>query len=135
MSRKHTLWATLVVLAHLVVGVAHDMAHKDLVVELTTFQNGFVNLFYLGLPIVAAVLVWTPLARSGAALLALSMAASLVFGIWFHFIFVSPDHVAHLPAGNQQTLFQVTAALMVLVNAAGAWLGLRLLRAARSSAS
>ena len=135
MSHKQALWATLIVLAHLAVGLVHDAAHKELVVELTPFQFSFVQIFYLILPVVAAILVWTPLMRLGAGLVAVSLGASLVFGIWFHFLFVSPDHVAHLPVGDSQWTFQVTAVLMALVDAAGAWLGVRFLRSTETTGS
>ena len=128
MSRKHALWATIAVAAHVVIGVIHSVAHEGLGVELTRFQDIFVQSVYLGLPLLAAILVWTPLARAGALILAVSLAASLVFGVWFHFVLVSPDHVAHLPVGDQQLLFRATAVLMALINAGGAWLGLHLVR-------
>ncbi len=129
MSVKPALQATIVVVAHLAVGVVHDLAHQGLVVELTSFQSIFVQIAYLGLPVVAAVLVWTPFSRLGLGLLAFSLAASLIFGIWYHFLFVSADHVAHLPAGDDQGLFRATAVLMAIVDAVGTWVAVRLLRA------
>jgi hypothetical protein len=128
MSRNDSLSLTAAVVAHLAIGVVHTIAHDALVVELTRFQDLFVQIVYLGLPLLAAVLVWTRFSRSAALLLTFSMAASLVFGAWYHFLFVSPDHVAHLPEGDQQFLFQATAVLMGLIDAGGAWQGLRLAR-------
>ena len=129
MSRRNALLATLFVVAHLAVGVIHTLAHEGLGVGLTHFQDLFVNGVYVGLPILAAVLVWTRLHRVGAVVLLASIAASLVFGVWYHFVFVSPDHVAHLPQGGQRLLFRITAGLMTLVDAGGVWLGAMLLRA------
>jgi hypothetical protein len=129
MSRKNQLLATLFVVAHLAIGVIHMLAHDGLGVGLTRFQDVFVNSVYVGLPVLAAVLVWTRLYRFGAVLLLASIAGSLVFGVWYHFVFVSPDHVAHLPEGGQRLLFQVTAVLMTLVDAGGVWLAAMLLRA------
>ena len=40
------------------------------------------------------------------------MAGSLLFGAYYHYVFVSPDHVSHLPPGDAQGLFRVTAALL-----------------------
>lgn len=127
-GRTWTVVATAAVAAHLAIGIAHQVAHDGLGVGLTRFQDLFVQVFYLALPLLAAVLIWTPLTRAGAWILSTSMAASLVFGLWFHFIAVSADHVAHLPAGDDQLLFQVTAVAMGLIDVAGLWLGLRLIR-------
>ena len=128
MSRTNAVQATAFVVAHLAIGVIHNVAHDGLGVVLNPSQSGFVNVVYVGLPILAAVLVWTPQARVGAFVLLGSIAGSLVFGVWYHFVFVSPDHVAHLPEGGQRFLFQVTAALMTLIDLGGVWLGWRLVR-------
>ena len=128
MSRQHSLLATLLVVVHLAVGVIHRVAHEGLGVELTRFQDLYVNGVYVALPVLAAVLVWTSLHRFGAMVLAASMLGSLVFGVWYHFVFVSPDHVAHLPEGGERLLFRVTAVLMAIVDAVGVWLVVRLLR-------
>jgi hypothetical protein len=51
------------------------------------------------------------------------MFGSLLFGVYHHYILVSPDHVAHLPAGDSQGLFRLTAAAMAVVELAGAGFG------------
>ncbi len=51
------------------------------------------------------------------------MIGSLGFGVYFHFIAVSNDHVSHLPEGDARGLFVVTAVLLVVVEAAGAAFG------------
>ena len=70
------------------------------------------------------ILVWTRLARWGYLLLALSMAGALGFGIYHHYIAVSSDHVAHLPPGDAQTMFQATAALLVLAESLAVAIGI-----------
>ena len=52
------------------------------------------------------------------------MAAALVFGIYWHYVAVSPDNVAHLPDGPLQGLFQLTALLEILFEAIGVVVGL-----------
>ncbi len=79
-------------------------------------------LFIIGLaPLVAMVLLWTRLARAGAILLLVSMAASLVFGAYYHFLLAGPDNVLHLPIGSAQTSFQLTAVLLVITEGFGCW--------------
>ena len=132
MRETSTRWpVTIFVVAHLAVGVIHTLAHEGLGVGLTRFQEVFVNGVYVGLPVLAAVLVWTRLARLGVVLLLASITASLVFGVWYHFVFVSPDHVAHLPEGPQRLIFRATAVLMTLVDVGGVWLAAVLARRSR----
>ena len=60
------------------------------------------------------------------------MAASLLFGLYYHYVLVSPDHVSHLPDGDLQTAFRITALLLALVQALGAAVGLRGIALCRS---
>ncbi len=57
------------------------------------------------------------------------MFGSLAFGVYHHYVGISPDHVAHLPPGSEQGLFKQTAWLMAAAEAAGlgfaAWALLR----------
>jgi hypothetical protein len=116
--------ATLAVVLHGVVVWFHGAAHKDLGVGLPyAWQRIFVNVVILGAPVVALVLIWTPLKRCGYLTLALSMAGALVFGIYHHYMAISPDHVGHLPPGDAQSMFKATAALLVLTEAFGTVVG------------
>jgi hypothetical protein len=47
----------------------------------------------------------------------------MLFGIYYHFIEVSPDHVSHLPAGDSQALFISTAILLIPAELAAAAFG------------
>jgi hypothetical protein len=50
-------------------------------------------------------------------LLLASMLGSLIFGACYHYVVISPDHVAHLPAGDARGLFRITALLLLLTEA------------------
>ncbi len=115
--------ATLAVLSHAAVSWLHGMAHKDLGVGLALWERIFVDIVILGAPVVALILIWTPLKRCGYLVLALSMAGALLFGVYHHYMAISPDHVAHLPPGDAQTMFKITAALLVATEALGAAVG------------
>jgi hypothetical protein len=94
--------ATLAVVSHGAVVWFHKAAHKDLGVGLDyAWERIFVDVVILGAPVVALVLIWTPLKRCGYLTLALSMAGALVFGVYHHYMAISPDHVAHLPPGEK----------------------------------
>jgi len=73
--------------------------------------------------LIALALVWMRRTRAGFALLAISMAGSLIFGGYFHYIGISPDHVSHLPPGDAQGMFRVTAVLLLATELFGAIVG------------
>jgi len=51
------------------------------------------------------------------------MLAALLFGVMFHYVLPGPDHVAYVPAGPWQLLFQVATGLLALREAIGAVVG------------
>jgi len=79
-------------------------------------------------PLLAMALLWTPWQRLGFALLALTMAGSLAFGLYHHFVAMGPDHVGAQVAGFWGTTFIVTACLLFLAEALGTYIGVRFLR-------
>jgi ACR3 family arsenite efflux pump ArsB len=122
--RSIVLLSTLAVLAHLVVSMVHGRAHESLAVGLSSWQNIYVLIVIVIAPLIAMVLIWTRLARLGLVLLVVSMAGSLIFGVVYHYVVISPDHVSHLPPGDAQGLFRTTALLLVLTELFGLVVGL-----------
>jgi hypothetical protein len=119
-NRPKFIWlVTIVVLAHLVINLLHGRAHTDLGVGLTTWQYIFVMTVILLAPLVALVLSWTRYAGAGLWLLFVSMLGSLIFGFCYHYIIISNDHVAHLPAGDARGMFRMTALLLLITEALG----------------
>jgi hypothetical protein len=108
---------------HMLVLLGHDSAHDELGVLLNNWQMVFAYVVIVAAPVLAAILVFTPYRRFGYVLLAVSMLGALGFGVYHHYILVSPDHVAHLPVGESQGLFRATAAVMGVLELAGVGLG------------
>jgi hypothetical protein len=137
MKRRYSgrAWVTIVVLAHLVVVVLHGQAHTRLGVGLSNWQNLYVLIVIVLAPVVALVLSFTRYVRAGLWLLLASMLGSLIFGACYHYIIISPDHVAHLPAGEARGLFRVTAVLLLITETFGvvvaAWLSAKSVRSRR----
>ncbi len=100
-------------------------------VELSRPQFLFVTLVIVIAPLVAGLLLFKNARGAGAILLALSMAGAFVFGLYHHFVLVSPDHVSHIP-GTPGTLwviaFQITAVLLTLIEALGVLAGIMALK-------
>ena len=119
MTRGQAL--TAVVLIHLAINIAHGRAHDGAAVPLPLAGALFVYIVILAGPLVGLALWrWRP--RTGSWIIAASMTGALIFGLINHFIIDGQDHVAHV-AAQWRTLFGVTAALLVVCEAAGAAIG------------
>lgn len=126
--KARTLKATAltVVAVHFVVVVLHSIAHEALPVKATPPQLAFILPVIVVAPIVAGFMLLR-FVRSGMVLLAASMIGSFVFGVYYHFIADTIDHVAHVTHvhhGLWAQMFQVTAYLLALSELFGAVIGL-----------
>jgi hypothetical protein len=121
MAPTHLIRAlvAIAVVAHLVVNVLHGQAHMSLSVGLSPWQQVFVYVVILLMPLVALALVFTRHSRLALWLLLVSMLGSFIFGGVYHYIVISPDHVAHLPPGDARGIFRVTALLLLVTEAFG----------------
>lgn len=120
-------YATAIVVAHLLVNIVHGLAHRELRVGLAPPASIFVIVVVLIFPLIAAGLVWTAEKRLGLILLSLSMFGSLLFGLYHHFLAVSPDHVHSQPASAWGTTFVLTAHLLLITEAIGTYVGVHFL--------
>lgn len=120
-------WAVKIILFHAAVSIFHGLAHVQLDVGLSAFQNIYVGTVITLVPLVVLWLLRHRTTLAGAWLLTLSMAGALGFGLYFHFVHESPDHVAHLPGGDPY-LFQITAWLILFSETIGMLIGLWLLK-------
>ena len=128
-------YTTAIVVAHLLVNIAHGLAHRKLRVGLPPSSSIFVILFVLILPLVAMALVWTAKKRLGLALLSLSIFGSLLFGLYHHFLDVSPDHVRSQPHNLWGITFVSTAYLLLITEAIGTYAGIHFLWIAKENSS
>jgi hypothetical protein len=120
-------YGTVFLLIHGLVALLHEIAHRQLSVDLPWLDYSIAYIVVGVLPLIAMVLLWTSRRRAGVWLLILSMAGSLVDAGAHHFVMNSPDHVLQTPAGSWRPVFQITAVLMLVLEAFGCWLGYRLL--------
>jgi hypothetical protein len=118
------LWLTATVLFHLIVAILHGVAHTGADIPLSRAANLFVFIVILAGPLAGLALMW-PAPRIGSWVIAITMTGSLVFGFVNHFVFASPDHVAHV-AARWRPLFATSAVVLTVTEALGAGLALRL---------
>jgi hypothetical protein len=122
-----------VVVLHLLVSLVHGLAHGTVGVSGNGPTMAFVVIVIIAGPLVGFAWMWKN-AVAGARIIGVAMAASLLFGLINHFIIAGPDRVDHVVA-HAQTLFEVTAVLLVLSEAAGSVLGFSYGRSRRTEPS
>ena len=125
-NHKHALTLRRAALAlvgfHFLTVALHSAAHEVLSVKATAAQLAFIVPFIIVAP-VAAGLMLPRLARAGAATLLFSMLGSFFFGLYYHFVADTIDHVAHVARMEPafwSAAFRVTAWLLLVSEAAGA---------------
>lgn len=133
--KRNTKTAAAVVALHAAVNAGHGIPHAAIPVPLAAWQWAFVVAVVGVAPPVSVWALWRGRRKLGAVLLAVSMAASLAFGLYFHFVAPTNDHVAAIPAGPWQVPFRATALLAVVVDAVGVLLGVRMTSDSRRRAT
>lgn len=114
-SRFAAWLGTVVVVIHEIPLVLHGIAHVQLGIYLpSVLANLYIAVVLYAAPVVAAGLLWANRTRFGAWLLLASMAGSLAFEVYNHFLVMSEDHVSMVPAGTWGDIFRVTAVASVV---------------------
>ena len=118
--------ALLVVAIHFLVVVLHSNAHQTLPVNATPAQLAFIVPIIVVAPVVAAILLGK-FERAGMVLLTASMLGSFLFGVYYHFVADTIDHVAHVAHREPlfwSQMFLITSYLLAITEAAGFAVGL-----------
>jgi hypothetical protein len=114
----------LIVALHFVISMVHGLAHSSLHIDMNAWQSAYILLVITVLPLVSAFLLWRARTTSGFLLLLASMAGSLLFGGYYHFIAVGADNVGTLGLHTWTRPFQVTAVLLAITEVTGVLIGL-----------
>lgn len=89
---------------------------------MNSWQNAYIFVVIILLPLIAAYLIWRR-ARFGYLILFLSMVGALVFGGYYHFVLAGADNVNAVGHHATGRLFQISAVLIAMVELAGAVVG------------
>jgi hypothetical protein len=116
---KIAQYGTAIAVLHAIANGLHGLAHVEIPVALSQLQGLFIGIVIFLIPIIAVVLLWTQFYRIGSWLLIGSLAGSLLFGIYNHFLVITPDHVSQVSFADWGLLFQVTAILILIVDGLG----------------
>ncbi len=121
---------------HFVVVVLHSIAHQLLSVNASPAQLAFIFPVIILAPVVAGVML-PKFEKFGTVLLTASMIGSFVFGVYYHFIAETIDHVTHvaqLKPHFWSQMFLATSYLLAISELLGAIVGLLLLMRASTTA-
>ena len=110
------------VVFHFLTVVLHSVAHEVLNVKASPAQLAFIIPVIIFAPVVSGFML-PKFEKAGAALLLVSMLGSFAFGVYYHFVAHTIDHVAHvarLRPASWAAMFQITAYLLAVSEALGA---------------
>jgi len=125
-SRGTLTLLTVLALLRQLVAFVHGYGHHLLAIPMATWQHAFILLVITIAPFALLAALWWRRTPAIAWWLIGAVAAGSLFGIYFHFGPVNPDHVSTLPELPGRLLFIVTAALLVVAELAFAWPAARL---------
>ena len=117
--KRAALWLVWI---HFLVVALHSIAHEVLAVKASAAQLAFIVPVIIVAPVVAGVML-PKFKRAGASVLMASMIGSFVFGLYYHFVADTGDHVAHvahLRPAAWAAMFHITAYLLAVSEALGA---------------
>jgi hypothetical protein len=126
----------VVVLLHIILEIVHGEMHEKLEITLSNFQFAYVILVILFIPIISMIMILInnfSFQHVGAILLVGSMLGSFIFGVINHFIIPGSDNIFTANNDLWGLLFQLTAILLVTINAVGVGLGIWLLTEDKST--
>jgi hypothetical protein len=135
MNKSAKFVTAAIVVAHLLVNIVHGLAHRELHVGLTPLDSIFVVVVVLISPLLATGLLWTAAKRLGLILVSLSMLGSFLFGLYHHFLVISPDHVHSQPSSPWGLAFVLTAYGLLVTETMGTYAGFYFLWVAKAASS
>lgn len=119
--------AILIIACHVATLVVHSVAHSNLRIFMQTWQNIYITVVIILMPLIAGLFLWRR-TNGGFLLLFISMLGALVFGGYYHFIAAGADNVSSLGHHSWSLPFQLSAVVLAVIETSGAITGLAGLR-------
>ena len=88
--------------------------------HISASKTVFIYLVIIIAPLIAAVLFWTRYVSISLWVFFLAMLGSFLFGVYHHYVLMSPDNITHLPQGTPQSRsdFVTSAGVIALIELA-----------------
>ena len=113
---------TLIVSVHMAALLGHASSHAHLTIGVGTWRSAFIAIVIFAAPLFAMILLWMRFQTAGLYSLGISMAGSLIFGVYYHFVVAGADNAVGMGPGVWRTAFRITAGLLAAIEALGcAW--------------
>jgi len=126
-------YSSVVIITHALAVVWHLRVLAEIPPTLTVQQVALAAAGINAVPLIALILLWTPLRRLAGLVLFLALGTGLVLGGYEHFI--GPDNMFRMAAGPWTVPFRMSAVLLLILEGLGCWIGIDLLRGLRGSQS
>ncbi len=126
-------YLTIIVLLNAAVNLLHGLAHAELQVIPGLTDSLFIGLVIGVAPLIALLLVLKGSQRVGGSILLVSLLASLIYGLYHHFLIAGTDNALSTSNGGSGALFLVTALLLLVTETVGSWVAATLVLRGRVS--
>jgi hypothetical protein len=124
-NRRLLLWSTPIMMGNLLVVIWHLL----LLVKVQPTTPGFVPPLLILvnlLPLAGLVVFAKGFSKLAASMIILPLGIALVIGAYAHFLSAGADNILRMPAGELTLPFQVSAFLLVVFEALGCGIGVRM---------
>jgi hypothetical protein len=119
------VWSAPIVAGHFMAVVWHLLLVLKVQPGFPKFAPPLLILINL-IPVAGLVTLAKRLPRLAGSLITLPLAVALVIGIYAHFLSPGTDNIFRLPPRDLRLPFQISAVLLVLLEALGCWIGVRI---------
>jgi hypothetical protein len=123
--RTLLLWSAAIVVGHFIAVVWHLLLVLKVQPGFPRFAPPLLILINL-IPVCGVVALTKGLPKLAGSLITLPLAIAMVIGIYAHFLSPGTDNIFRLPPGDLKLPFQISAVLLVLLEALGCWIGVRI---------
>ena len=118
-------WSALIVLGHFIAVLWHLFLVVKVQPSFPSVAIPLLILFNL-LPVAGLLVIPKGFPKLAGSMVALPLATALVVGVYQHFLSSGTDNVFAMPSVAFRVPFQISAVLLVILEALGVWLGLRI---------
>jgi hypothetical protein len=124
-TRTLLLWSAAIVVAHFIAVVWHLFLVVKVQPGFPRFAPPLLILVNL-IPVAGLVAFAKGFPKLAGCMITLPLAIALVIGTYAHFLSPGTDNIFSMPPGDLRLPFQVSAVLLVVLEALGCWIGIRI---------
>jgi hypothetical protein len=124
-ARSLLLWSALIVVRHFIAVLWHLLLVVKVQLGFPAFAPPLLILVNF-IPVTGVVALANGFPKLAGSVIAIPLGIALVIGLYAHFLSPGTDNVFRMPPGELRLPFRISTVLLVLLEALGSWLGLRI---------